>query len=70
MLFNRKQYYSPDFNPIEEVFSKTEGLLRKVEARDRESLVEVVGKALDAVGAQDAKGSFKHRGYRQAVQLP
>ena len=30
--------YSPDFNPIEEAFSKMKGLLRKVEARSREAL--------------------------------
>src|SRR5215213_126651 len=37
--------YSPDFNPIEEAFSKIKGLLRKVEARTRETLVEAIGPA-------------------------
>src|ERR687890_38079 len=41
--------YSPDFSPIEEAFSKVKGLLRKAEARSRETLVEAMGKALDAV---------------------
>ncbi len=31
--------YSPDFNPIEEAFSKIKGLLRKAEARSREALI-------------------------------
>ncbi len=35
--------YSPDFNPIEEAFAKTEGLLRKAGARRRETLVEAMG---------------------------
>ncbi len=34
--------YSPDFNPIEEAFSKVKGLLRKAEARSREALVEAM----------------------------
>jgi transposase len=62
--------YSPDFNPIEEAFSKIEGLLvRKAGARGREALVEVIGQALDAVSARDAKTFFEHCGYHQAVQL-
>jgi transposase len=31
--------YSLDFSPIEEVFSKAKGLIRKAEARSREALV-------------------------------
>ena len=31
--------YSPDFNPIEEAFSKVKGLMRKAEARTREALI-------------------------------
>jgi transposase len=62
--------YSPHFNPIEEAFSKIKGLLRKAEARGREALVKVIGKALDAVSARDAKAFFEeHCGYHQAVQL-
>jgi transposase len=55
--------YSPDFSPIEEAFSKVKGLLRKAEARSREALVESMGKALEAVTAQDARGFFRHCGY-------
>jgi transposase len=39
--------YSPDFNPIEEAFSKA--LLRKAKARSLEALVEATGSALGAV---------------------
>jgi len=38
--------YSPDLNPIEEAFSKIEGILRKAEARARKGLVEALGPAL------------------------
>ncbi len=36
--------YSPDFNPIEEAFSKIKGILRKAEARTRGGLVEALGR--------------------------
>jgi transposase len=60
--------YSPDFNPIEEAFSKIKSLLRKAEARTREALVEAIGGAISAVSAQDARGFFEHCGYGTPVQ--
>ena len=60
--------YSPDLNPIEEAFSKVKGLMRKAKARTREGLVEAMGRALEAVSARDARGFFKHRGYRTIGQ--
>ena len=60
--------YSPDFNPIEQAFSKVKGLLRKAEARTRESLIEAMGLALSAVSARDARGFFGHCGYRSMDQ--
>jgi transposase len=61
--------YSPDFNPIEQLFSKVKGLLRKAGARTREALIGAMGKALEAVTAQDARGYFGHCGYRSMGQL-
>jgi transposase len=61
--------YSPDFNPIEEAFSKIKRLVRKAESRSRKALVEAIGAALSAVTASDAKGFFEHCGYCQAVQF-
>jgi transposase len=61
--------YLPDFNPIEEAFSKVKTLLRKFEERTREALVEAMGRALDAVTARDARGFFGHCGCRVAGQL-
>ena len=61
-------YSSPDLSPIEEAFSKVKGILRKVEARSREALVEAMGKALDAVTTQDARHFFEHCGYCALVQ--
>jgi transposase len=60
--------YSPDFSPIEEAFSKVKALLRKAKARTREALVEAIGRALDAVSAQEARGYFGHCGYPLGAQ--
>ena len=60
---------SPDFNPIEEAFSKIKNLLRKAGARVREALVEAIGMALSEVSEEDALAFFEHCGYREAVQL-
>jgi transposase len=47
--------YSPDLNPIEEAFSKVKRLLRVIGARTKNVLIEAMGKALNAVSAQDAR---------------
>jgi transposase len=60
--------YSPDFNPIEEAFSKIKGLVRKAEARTKEALVEAIGSALSAVTSTDARNFFEHCGYQLSVQ--
>jgi transposase len=61
--------YSPDYNPIEEAFSKIKGLLRRAEARTREALLEAMGAAISAVTAGDARGFFEHCGYCLLGQL-
>jgi len=60
--------YSPDLNPIEEAFAKIKSLMRKAEARTRETLLEVMGAAISAVSARDARGFFEHCGYGTPVQ--
>jgi transposase len=60
--------YSPDLNPIEEAFSKIKSILRKAEARSRETLVGAMGAAISAVTARDALGFFERCGYRIASQ--
>jgi transposase len=60
--------YSPDFNPIEEAFSKVKRLLRKVESRTGEALVEAIGGAISTVTTKDARGFFEHCGYGMPVK--
>ncbi len=60
--------YSPDYNPIEEAFSKIKRLVRKAEARTREALLEAIGSALSAVSSKDARSFFELCGYPMPVQ--
>ena len=55
--------YSPDFNPIEEAFSKIEGSLRRAKARTLSALFEATRSALGALTAEDASGFFGYCGY-------
>ena len=52
--------YSPDFNPIENCWSKLKAYLRKVAARSRELLEEAIGLGLDLITESDIKNWFTH----------
>ena len=55
--------YSPDFNPIEPMWSKIKQILRSLTARTFEGLIEAIGIALNAVTTHDLIGWFSHCGY-------
>ena len=57
--------YSPDFNPIELLWSKMKTFLRKAKARTKDNLEEALNQALDSITVQDIKNWFCHDGYRQ-----
>jgi transposase len=61
--------YSPDYNPIEEAFSKIKEILRGAWARTRQALVEALGEALSAVSIRDVWGFFEHAGYHPMGQI-
>lgn len=54
--------YSPDFNPIEEMFSKFKEALRRLEARAKDDLYNAIGEALRGVTIQDILGWFRQAG--------
>ena len=54
--------YSPDYTPIEEMFSKVKQGLRRAKARAKDELYEVVGEVLKRVTPEDILGWFKHAG--------
>ncbi len=55
--------YSPDLNPIEQVFSKVKQLLRSLAHRTKEALWGAMQTVLDAVTPSDAVNCFRHAGY-------
>lgn len=55
--------YSPDFNPIEQAWSKIKQLLRTAKARSLETLESAIAEALAAVTAENAAAWFEHCGY-------
>jgi transposase len=55
--------YSPDYNPMEEAWSKIKTLLRAVGARTRAHLQRALEGALAQISAQDSRAWFKHCGY-------
>jgi transposase len=60
--------YSPDFNPIEEAFSKLKTYLRRQKARTRERLGQAIDAGLQRLTPQDARGWFQHCGFAVASQ--
>jgi len=54
--------YSPDFTPIEEMFSKFKGFLRRVGARAKDHLYDAIGEGLRQVTLEDIFGWFRHAG--------
>jgi hypothetical protein len=61
--------YSPDFNPIEQAFSKVKDLMPSRVRASALPLIEAMGVALSAVSARDAQGFFGHCGYSSMGQL-
>ena len=55
--------YSPDLNPIENMWSKVKQILRGLMARAEESLFAAIGTALSQVTAADACGWYGSCGY-------
>ena len=55
--------YSPDLNPIEQVFAKLKTLLRKVNARSVEAVIMAIGKILDEFTAKECANYFANAGY-------
>ncbi len=58
--------YSPDFSPIEQMWSKLKTYLRKAKARSREELERAVAEGLKLITESDCCGWFKHCGYQVA----
>jgi len=56
--------YSPDLNPIEQVFAKLKHLLRRAAARTADAVCHAIANALDAFTPQECANYLKNSGYR------
>ncbi len=55
--------YSPDLNPIEQLFAKLKALIRKAAARTREALWSAIGELLDAFEPAECQNYLRNCGY-------
>jgi transposase len=55
--------YSPDLNPIEQVFAKLKHLLRKANARSGQAIRAAIGEILRAFTPQECANYFTNSGY-------
>jgi hypothetical protein len=55
--------YSPDFNPIEQLFAKLKALLRKAAERSVESLWHRIACLLDTFQPDECANYFRNSGY-------
>jgi transposase len=61
--------YSPDFNPIEQVFAKLKAFLRKCKPRCFDDVDFLVAKALELFEPTECRNYVRHCGYRLTVPL-
>jgi transposase len=54
--------YSPDLNPIEQLFAKLKALLRKAAARTKDALWSTLGRLLEAVPERECANFLHHCG--------
>ena len=55
--------YSPDLNPIEQVFAKLKAALRKAQARSIEAVVQEIARTLPSFSSGECANYFRHAGY-------
>jgi transposase len=55
--------YSPDLNPIEQVFAKLKALLRKAAKRSITDLWKQIGELLDEFSEQECRNYLRNSGY-------
>lgn len=55
--------YSPDLNPIEQVFAKFKHLLRKAAARTREAVCAAIGELLGSYSPDECANYLRNSGY-------
>ncbi len=59
--------YSPDMNPIEQVFAKLKALIRAAEPRDVETLWAAIGECLARFSSQECANYLANSGYPRMI---
>jgi len=59
--------YSPDFNPIENAFSKLKRLVRSAAERTVDGLWSAVGRLIDRFRLTESRNYFRHCGYAATI---
>lgn len=59
--------YSPDLNPIEQVFAKLKQLVRSAEPRTRPTLWKTIGSCLDGFSPKECSNYLRNAGYGQST---
>jgi transposase len=57
--------YSPDLNPIEQMFSKLKHLLRKAQGRTYDAVCTATGQLLATYSSQECANYLRNAGYGQ-----
>lgn len=55
--------YSPDFNPIEQLFAKLKALLRKAAARTVDALWQTIAEVIEVFTPDECANYFRNSGY-------
>ena len=55
--------YSPDLNPIEQLFAKLKAVIRQLAPRSREALFQTIGYAIQQVSPAECANYFANAGY-------
>jgi transposase len=61
--------YSPDFNPIEQVFAKLKAFLRAARPRSFDQICELMATALGLFSATECRNYIRHCGYPIATTI-
>ena len=59
--------YSPDLNPIEQVFARLKSLLRRAAARTVEALWRLIGRLVGAFTPEECANYLAHAGYVPSI---
>jgi transposase len=59
--------YSPDFNPIENAFSKLKRLVRSAAERTVDGLWSAIGRLIDRFHRSECRNYFRHCGYHATI---